>query len=213
MFGLPGYRNPPCAGFFLWTPVAHLCIMGRPIKYLGVVVKIAVLICICFTMFGCATNFAEVTSAEVSKAIEVKDSTFDTDITYTGPPAFSETRRGLFVDNQTTRLAAVKNKKSRVVTYAVYVQIMYSFDWRFYNSVSLIDGTQLKANSLSQRVNACTAGAGCIHTEELVFVVELDRLKAKGDLVFRVNSKTGVENIITVPNSYITGFLNGLPKN
>lgn len=161
---------------------------------------------------GCATNYATVAPSDVAKAIEVKDSSFDTDITYTGPQAMSETRRGLFVDNETVRLAAVKNKKTGAVSYAVYVRILYSFDWRFYKSVSFRDGVQADVKNVSQRVNACTSGGGCIHTEELVFVVDLARLKAGRDIEFRLNAKNGTVNIITVPSSYINGFLSGLPK-
>lgn len=160
---------------------------------------------------GCATNYGTVAPSEVSKAIEVKDSSFDADITYTGPQVMSETRRGLFVDNETARLAAVKNKKTGAVNYAVYVRVLYSFDWRFYKSVSFRDGMQAEVKNVSQRVNACTSGGGCIHTEELVFVVDLAKLKAAGDLEFRLNAKNGTENIITLPRGYINGFLNGLP--
>ena len=66
--------------------------------------KTFILLGFALSLAGCATNFANVPPLEVSKAIEVKDSTFDSDITYTGPQAMSETRRGLFVDYETVRL-------------------------------------------------------------------------------------------------------------
>lgn len=162
---------------------------------------------------GCATNFATAPASEVSKAIEVKDFTFDADITYTGPQAFSETRRGLFVDNETVRLAAVKNKKTGAVNFAVYVRVLYSFEWRFYNSVSFRDGKQVDVKNVSRQVNSCTSGGGCIHTEEFVFLMGIDQLRRGGNLEFRANAKNGMENTISIPRTYIDGFLNGLPKN
>lgn len=174
--------------------------------------NITTLVFVCL-LAGCATNYATAPSSEVSKAIEVKDTSFDTDVTYTGPQAFSETRRGLFVDNETVRLAAVKNKKTGAVNFAVYVRILYPFEWRFYNSVSFRDGKQADIKNLSRQVNSCTSGGGCIHTEEFVFVVGIDRLKSGEKLEFRANAKNGAENIIAIPRTYIDGFLNGLPKN
>jgi hypothetical protein len=167
----------------------------------------------CFLLGGCATNYATAPSSEVSKAIEIKDSSFDSDITYTGPQAFSETRRGLFVDNETVRLAAVKNKTTGAVNFAMYVRILYSFEWRFYNSVSFRDGKQGEIKNVSRQVNSCTAGGGCIHTEEFVFLVGIEQLRSRGNLEFRVNAKNGAENIISIPRTYIDGFLKGLPKN
>jgi hypothetical protein len=175
--------------------------------------NLTALVFACFLLGGCATNFATAPSSEVSRAIEIKDSSFDADITYTGPQAFSETRRGLFVDNETVRLAAVKNKKTGTVNFAVYVRILYPFEWRFYNSVSFRDGKQGEIRNVSRQVNSCTAGGGCIHTEEFVFLVGMDQLRSRGNLEFRVNAKNGTENIISIPRNYIDGFLNGLPQN
>lgn len=174
--------------------------------------KAIILIGVLLSLAGCATNYANVAPSEVAKAIEVTDSSFDADITYTGPQAFSETRRGIFVDYETVRLAVVKNKKSGAVKYGVYVSILYSFEWRFYKSASLRDGTQVQIKNLSRQVNACTSGGGCIHTEELVFIIDPARLRSGGNLEFRLNSTNGTENIITIQRSYIEGFLNGLPK-
>lgn len=175
--------------------------------------KLLFIFAVAFLSYGCATNYANAPSSEVSNAIEVKDSSFDADITYTGPQAFSETRRGLFVDNETIRLAAVKNKKTGAVNFAVYARILYSFEWRFYNSVSFSDGKQAEVKNVSRRVNSCTAGGGCIHTEEFVFLVDINQLKGGGNLEFRANAKNGTENIISIQKTYIDGFLKGLPKN
>jgi hypothetical protein len=155
---------------------------------------------------GCATNYGVVPSEEVAGAIEVKDSEFDSSVQFAGPQAFSDTRRGIFVDNEAIRLVAAQDKQTGVVSYGIYVRILYSQGWRFYNSVSFTDATRVEAPNVSREVNGCT-GIGCIHTEEFVVPVELSRLEGDGDLVVRVNSRNGVENIISIPRSYIQGFL------
>ncbi|WP_170130818.1 hypothetical protein [Sphaerotilus hippei] len=160
---------------------------------------------------GCATNYAVAPPGEVSRAIEIKDSSFDANITYTGPQVGSETRRGIFVDYETVQLVAMKSKKTGVVAYMVYASVLYSFDWRFYGSASFQDGKQVDVRVMDRQVNSCSPSIGCIHTESVVFLVDLDRLKSGGDLVFRLNSKGAAENIIKIPRSYIDGFLGGVP--
>jgi len=160
---------------------------------------------VALVLSGCATNYASKKPEEVAAGITVKNSDFDSVITYIGPQVMSETRRGLFVDNQTVQLAASQDKKTKGIKYAVYVRVLYSFDWRFYNSVSFKDGTTADLKELSQKVNSCT-GVGCIHTEEVGFAIELERLN-KGDLEFRLNSKSGAENVLLLPKNYIDGFV------
>jgi len=169
--------------------------------------RIAVALCaITLGVSGCATNFADKKPEEVAANITVKNSDFDSAITYIGPQVMSETRRGLFVDNQTVQLVASKDKRTKNIKYVVYVRVLYSFDWRFYNSVSFKDGTTAELKEIRRKVNSCT-GMGCIHTEEAVFPVNLEQLTKGGDLEFRLNSKTGVENIMRLPKNYIDGFI------
>lgn len=175
--------------------------------------KPLILISIISTLLcGCATNYAQKPAAEISKAITIKDSEFDSQITYIGPQSFSETKRGLFVDNETVQLLATKNKKSGEVSYFIYVRVLYSFDWRFYNSASLANGTQLNIKPLSKIVNSC-AGMGCIHTEEVSIPIDRKILDSGADFKFRLNSKSGAENIITINKSYIEGFFTYLELN
>ncbi|MBY4834061.1 MULTISPECIES: hypothetical protein [Burkholderia cepacia complex] len=159
---------------------------------------------------GCATNYGTATSNEVSKSIVVENSSFDAAATYTGPPVISETRRGLFVDNETTRLVATRNKSTGGISYIVYVRVLYSFDWRFYQSVSFRDGAQSEVKPLSRETHACQ-GMGCLHTEEVAFKIEKSKIASGGDFEFRLNAKSGTQNIIKIPQSYIEGFLKGLP--
>lgn len=126
-------------------------------------------------------------------------------------PAFSETNRGLFVDNQTVQLVASRNKATGDVKYAVFVRVLYTSDWRFYQSASFQGGAQKPLRSLSKQTNACQA-IGCIHTEEVALDIGRDVLSKGGDLQFRLNSQSGAENVIKVPSSYIAGFIAGLPS-
>ena len=164
------------------------------------------IIAIAITQTGCATNYANKKPEEVAANITVKNSEFDSSITYIGPQAFSETRRGLFVDNETVALAASQDKKTKEVKYAIYARILYTSEWRLYKSASFRDGTTTDIKQISQQVNTCT-GVGCIHTEEVGIPVELNRLTTGGDLEFRLNSNSGAENIIKLPQSYIMGFI------
>jgi hypothetical protein len=168
--------------------------------------RIAACLCvIALSVSGCATNYANKRPAEVGAGITVKNSEFDSAITYIGPQVMSETRRGLFVDNETLQLIAKQDKSTKKIKYGVYVRILYSFDWRFYNTVSFKGGATEDLKQLSQKVDACT-GAGCIHTEEVAFPIDLDKL-TQGELEFRLNSKSGVENVLHVKKDYIDGFV------
>lgn len=167
----------------------------------------SVLLATTLTLTGCATNYADKKPEEVAAGITVKNSDFDSSITYIGPQAFSTTRRGLFVDNETVALAASQYKNTKIFKYAIYARILYTSDWRFYKSASFRDSTTTDIKKISQRVNTCTASVGCTQTEEVVIPVGLDRLTKGGDLEFRLNSNSGVENVIKLPESYINGFL------
>jgi hypothetical protein len=172
--------------------------------------KLIPLALIVAALSGCATNYGAASSSDVSKAMVVKDSSFDAVATYIGPQAFSETSRGLFVDNETAQLVASRNKTTGELKYAVFVRILYTSSWRFYQSASFRDGSQKPLRSLSKQTNACQA-VGCIHTEEVALDIDKDLLTKGGDLEFRLNSQSGAENVIKVPSSYIAGFVAGLP--
>lgn len=161
------------------------------------------------TLAGCATNYANKTPQQVADAITVKASEFDGDVTYYGPGISSVTRRGIFEDNERTRIVAKRSKTASAVSFFVETHVMYSFDWRHYTSASFDDGTSVEATSLDKKVLSCT-GIGCIKTEHVYFQVPYDRLaKGNGPLRFRLNGKTG-ENIITLPRAYIDGVVAGV---
>lgn len=170
-------------------------------------IAIGALLCVS----GCASNYANKSADEVAKAMSVRNSEFDSSIRYIAPPARSDTRRGLFEDNQTVQLYASLDKNTKALTYYVYVRVLYSFDWRFYNSVSFTDGTTKPTTEKARKVNSCT-GIGCIYTEEIIFPIEYARLASRHGMSFRLNSKKGASNTISLPSNYVDGFILGLQK-
>lgn len=173
--------------------------------------KFAVLALVGVLLSGCVTNYVNAPAEKVANAVVVSDSEFDSSVAYTGPDIQSVTRRGLFVDNESLRLVALRDKKSNALTYVVQLRILYSFDWRFYSSASFTDGSSVEVKEIDRRTNDCVA-LGCIHTERVFFLVDFKRLKDSQDgLRFRLNGKN-TTNVITIPRNYINGFMAGLGK-
>ena len=160
-------------------------------------------------MTSCATNYADKSSSEIGSALTVKDSEFDQDKTIGGPPVFTKTRRGIFVDNETTRLVVVKNKSTGAIRIGLYVDIVHSGDWRFYDSISLTDGTRIDSSMKNNEIGTCSS-VGCVLTEAVLVKLTLEQVQQNQDFKFRVNSRSGTENTIVLPASYIKGFFEGV---
>lgn len=155
---------------------------------------------------SCATDYSKLAPAEVSEKITVKDSEFDSHRKYLGPDNETHTMRGVFTDYEHSRIIANVNKKSGEISYQIYVSVLYSGGWRLYQSASFPGGQHASLNTLKENVNFCNGGL-CSYTEE--FYIEtteeyLSRYLDK-DLRFRLNSKSGHANIISIPNNYIEG--------
>lgn len=170
------------------------------------IINLVLVVSTTFLLGGCATNYGAQPSDVVSSAVEIKNSEFDRNIVFVGPPILTETNRGVFTDNETTRLVGVKNKITNEITYHVYVSVLYSFDWRFYNTVSLLGGSVIDVKRISQQVKSCTS-IGCIHFEEFSFPISKINLTQPQGLQFRANGSNGFENKITIPPQYVSGFL------
>lgn len=161
---------------------------------------------------GCATTNSSNTPEDFAKRISIKNSEFDKEITFVGSPIYTVTKRGLFEDNETTRIVAFQSKTTGKVQYSLYISVMYMFDWRFYKSISLKDTTTIQLKSISQKVNFCQS-IGCNHTEEMGANIPLETLDSSKDFIFRLNSTSGKENIITIPYTYVAGTLAGIKSN
>lgn len=162
---------------------------------------------------GCATNYANVPPSEVAKAIEVRTSDFDAHISYIGPQVRSTTDRGLLImqDLEMLGLAAGIDKKTGQVTnLGVWVDVYYAGDWRYYESATFRDTATVSALDVSRKVTSCSGGT-CKFDEVFFIPMNIARLTRGGDLDLRLNSKSGVSNIVKIPRGYIDGFLSGLP--
>lgn len=159
----------------------------------------------CLLITACATDYAAKPAQETAQQVKVKNSEFDSKVTYIGPEIISETQRGLFMDSQFTRLVIQKDKNSNNLNYIIQSTITYSSKWRFYETVSFKDGT--KANLTIRERDVISCSSGCILKESIQFPITLDKLIDNSDFKFRLNSKSGAENIIVIPKNYIQGVL------
>jgi hypothetical protein len=170
--------------------------------------RIALLTLFAIAVTGCATNYAEKSAEEVAATVEIKDSEFDSQKIYSARRAFSETKRFPFTDNESVWLAAVRDKKTGVTRYVLAIEVVYTGSWRFYETVSFVGGETATATPLNKQVVTCTSGVGCLQTEAVSIPVSLSTLQAANpSLRFRMNSRSGHENIITLPKPYIEGLL------
>ena len=161
---------------------------------------------------GCATNYASAPPEKVAAAMKVTASEFDAAATYVGPPVSSTTQRGLFTDNETVRLYAKAPTDGGELSYFVWVQMLYSGGWRYYEGASYVGGAQANVTVQDRQVFGCT-GVGCTYTETIYFPIDYSMISGGGDLRFRVDSKKGVNNVLTIPASYKQGFIMGLQGN
>lgn len=173
--------------------------------------KLLIVSLIALGLAGCASNnFAEKSPTEVAQAVTVKNSDFDRVAQVIGPKHVTDIKRNPFTDTNYTQLVGSVDKKTKELKYHVYTTIVYQAPrWRFYKTVSLINGTQRDLNVGQRTVGSCTTYVGCLYTEEVSFEVdasELGSIGAQGDFQYRLNSTTGIENAITVKRQYIDGF-------
>lgn len=158
------------------------------------------------TIAACATNYATKQPAEIAQAVIKKDSEFDAQITFVGPRLQTTKSRGIFTDYQYAQLRSFKDKKTGRITHQAYVEINYTGSWRYYQSASFKNGTQAEVAVIGRNVDSCT-GVGCIYTETLGVEVSEGMLKQVGGaLEFRLNAKSGHENIISIPANYLAGY-------
>lgn len=160
---------------------------------------------------GCASNnYAEKSPTEVAQAVTVKNSDFDRVALVIGPKHVTDIKRNPFTDTNYTQLVGSVDKKTKDLKYRVHTTVVYQAPrWRFYDSVSLVNGTQRKVSVGQRTVDSCTTYVGCLYTEEVSFEVdvsELGAIGAQGDFQYRLNSTSGIENAITVKRQYIDGF-------
>jgi len=153
---------------------------------------------------ACATPTEQQAPQSISSAVEVKDTAFDKDITYTGPVIYTSSG-----DNDLQYLLrAWKNKKTDNTGYQLYIDVSYAdADWRSYDSASFTSGSTVNAATID---NDVYCGAyGCTYYETLGIPVTeafLNRKSATGFNV-RLNPHSGQETFVKVSPNYIQGLM------
>ncbi|HKH19544.1 MAG TPA: hypothetical protein VKB53_01305 [Gammaproteobacteria bacterium] len=153
---------------------------------------------------ACATPIEQQAPQSISSAVEVKDTAFDKDITYTGPVIYTSSG-----DNDLQYLLrAWKNKKTDNTGYQLYIDVSYAdADWRSYESASFTSGSTVNAATID---NDVYCGAyGCTYYETLGIPVTAAFLNRKSVTGFnvRLNSHSGQETFVKVSPNYIQGFM------
>lgn len=162
---------------------------------------------------GCANipelEVAKMDSDGIAAATKVVSSKFDGRMTIQGPlmQVNHKTRPDDYLSDIDFRRIALRAFREKGETlHQVYVEIEYvASRWRFYETVSFVGGRAAKLLPIDRKVASCSAR--CNYVETLgVDVTDAD-LRGSGDLEFRLNSKSGVRDVVVVPRSYINGYL------
>lgn len=153
---------------------------------------------------ACATPIQQQAPQNISSAVKVKNTAFDKDITYTGPPVTASTSD----HDLQYLLRAWKSKGTGKAAYQLYVDLSYGgVDWRSYESASFANGSTVNALVIDSDVQC--GPYGCTYYETVGISVPkalLDRKSVTGFTV-RLNSQSGFENFVKVSPNYIAGFM------
>lgn len=125
-----------------------------------------------------------------------------------GPIIRSTTPQGPFVDVLEVRIRTIQDKKTNLTNYQIYTTIGYQGSWRFYEQVNFLGGEQQKLIVINRNVEFCS-GSSCHHKETVGFDIAEATLKAASEpgLSFRLNTKMGLKNQVSISSSYIKGYL------
>lgn len=90
--------------------------------------------------------------------------------------------------------------------YQLYIEIIYTGDWRYYQSVSFEGGHTEDVSVINREVLGCSGA--CSFRETLGVMLDKERVLGSldADLHLRFNAKSGDYSYITVPANYLKGF-------
>lgn len=172
---------------------------------IGVVIH-ALLISGVLLTSACST-YRDAKPEDVASRVEVKDSEFDSQIRFVGPPI----RKG-WNEQTTVRLRGWIDKSTKISSHQIYTRVWYNLsDWRFYRSASFKGGERVDLVEIDRDVN-CSGGGGivtCSYAEIIGVPISLDDLKGAQDtgLIVRLNARSGHETFIEIPAPYVKGYL------
>lgn len=157
------------------------------------------------------------TPSEIAAAMTVSDSEFDRIRSLEAPLVeVSNSQPGMspplvINERRSVRLTALKAKATGGVEHVAIVTITYlDRGWRSYTTASFVD-SQPPATVTAKRTVSCLSVYACWYTEAFALDIS-DSVLGNGtrDLRFRLNATNAPPVVVTLPASYVQGFLMGL---
>jgi hypothetical protein len=108
-----------------------------------------------------------------------------------------------------TFIRAWKSDNNPLLTFQIYIDIMYPGDWRFYNAAYDLDGNRLDLVKINQKVSNC-GRYGCTHNEHIGLNINKEYLLAHKltGINLKLTSKSGKETTVFVGGNDISDMLN-----
>lgn len=162
------------------------------------------------TLAGCATPSRALQTSEVAAAVQVRDSRFDAAVEYIGPLVTTHTARGITPDHETWRLRGWRDKATGAMRHQLYVSVWHQDRHaRGYVLASFEDGSQASTVYIGYDPNCSGRTFSCAHSETVGVSLTTQQLDAArlGGLAVRLSSRTGPQTVISVPASYVNGYM------
>lgn len=165
--------------------------------------------------FATTPNYAKLTPAQISKLVTVKRSKFNSETPVIGPQSVTKFPGSGFSDPGilTWLIRSWITKAGRASTSQIYLDLDYTDShWRNYQSVNFVGGKMVKADLIDQQTGDCSEFSGCELDETIGISVPTTMLEQQGSnaLQFRVNAQAGPNIVITIPGTYLEGFVQAL---
>lgn len=178
------------------------------------------------TFAGCAAtypalartpNYAKLTPAQIAKMVTVQRSKFNTETPVIGPQSATDFPGSGFTDPGILiwMIRSWVNKSGDAPTSQIYLGLDYTDShWRNYQSVNFVGGKRVNADKINQQVGDCGQFSGCSFDETIGVTIPTEMLEKQGrtNLQFRVNAQSGQNIVITIPGTYLRGFLQALKQ-
>ena len=172
--------------------------------------KLIILCMAIFAVQGCASNYKKYESYapdKISSEVVISTSDFHDKVSFSGPEIrVAHKTNGFFNYATEVRLTAARDRKTGDIGYAIYSLILYTRDWRYFESLTFLNKKTVSSNVMDRKVRGCTS-AGCTFEEKLLTPITLEQLAGDEDVRFQINSQRGAHAEARIPRSYIIGFL------
>lgn len=171
---------------------------------------------------GCTSappiDYATMDPVGVAAATTVKGSKFDKVTSIEGPAI--KTRRklpsapGQMVDHYESRWVFLRGAvaKGTPTTHSVYVEIQYEGNgWKFYDGANFEGGVRATFLPIARKVVDCYPSL-CTYSEAFAVLLREADVRGKGDIEFALRSRSGTDDVITLPRNYINGYLSAVDR-